>query len=427
MDIVENHLMSNQNKSYKQGWLTKEGGIIKSWKKRWFVLTETDLVYYTKANGVEKGRIPLDGTTVDFAKECKTQPAFKIVTEKRTYYIVGNSDNDVKLWVKAIRNVQKGKMEFVYEASDSESSYSYSSSYSVKKPTPDDTEQKDEGTPATEKQQRLENMIPIKTISKSSFGTVTLVKFSEGGKQYLSKTINKNKFKSKEQEEEFRSKMIALKDHPNPFVLQITSFLEDEDHFYAMMDHINGIEFYQVIDDTGALHEVSAIIAAAEVLIGLTHLHSIGIYQLDISPENIVVDQKGHIKLTDVGLHPSSDEHISYIAPEILQNQGDALKAADWWAFGALIYEMLAGVAPFRDSKEDKARKKVLTAPLSIPLSVGQEASDLLSKLLKKDPNDRLGKNDNVEEIQKHPFFKDVEWDKVKNLEVPSKLFPKYH
>ena len=96
--------------SFKEGWLTKQGGFIKSWKKRWFVLTKTELIYYTKAGGDEKGRIPIIGSTCDLAPECKAQPAFKIVTSSRTFFIVGESQIDVNLWVQAIRSIQNGEV-----------------------------------------------------------------------------------------------------------------------------------------------------------------------------------------------------------------------------------------------------------------------------------------------------------------------------
>ena len=90
----------------KQGYLTKQGGFVKSWKKRFFVLTESRMEYYTEQNGKLKGTIEFDGTTTcQLAHECKRQPAFQISTPERIYYLQPDNYPDCDSWIETVKGV----------------------------------------------------------------------------------------------------------------------------------------------------------------------------------------------------------------------------------------------------------------------------------------------------------------------------------
>lgn len=92
--------------SFKEGWMTKQGGLIKTWKRRYFVLTANSLIYYSKPGSKEKGRINIQDATPETAPDCKRQPAFKLNTPDRVFYIVTDNPNDTQDWISTIRYIK---------------------------------------------------------------------------------------------------------------------------------------------------------------------------------------------------------------------------------------------------------------------------------------------------------------------------------
>jgi serine/threonine protein kinase len=158
----------------------------------------------------------------------------------------------------------------------------------------------------------------------------------------------------------------------------------------------------------------------------------------DLKPENVLLDAKGHIRLTDFGL---SKEGISssssgansfcgtpeYLAPEILNRQGHG-RAVDWWSLGALLYEMLTGLPPFYCKDREKLFDKIKRGDLDYPRYLSPKAQLILRGLLRKDPQSRLGSGpSDAEEIKQHSFFTDIDWIRLANGELPPPWDPNIH
>uniref|UniRef100_A0A3B3SYD6 non-specific serine/threonine protein kinase n=1 Tax=Paramormyrops kingsleyae TaxID=1676925 RepID=A0A3B3SYD6_9TELE len=165
-----------------------------------------------------------------------------------------------------------------------------------------------------------------------------------------------------------------------------------------------------------------------EITLALGHLHSHGIIYRDLKPENIMLDYQGHIKLTDFGLckesiHDEAVTHtfcgtIEYMAPEILTRLGHN-KAVDWWSLGALMFDMMTGSPPFTAENRKKTIDKILKCKLNLPPYLTLDARDLIKKLLKKSPVQRLGSSKaDCADIKKHPFFRHIDWDDLLNKRV---------
>lgn len=128
----------------------------------------------------------------------------------------------------------------------------------------------------------------------------------------------------------------------------------------------------------------------------------------------------GYAKITDFGL---SKENIQgnteatsfcgtpeYLAPETLNRTGHG-KAADWWSFGAIIYEMVFGIPPFYTKVRTKLYDNIKNKEIEIPEGATPELGDLIKKLLVKDPNLRLGSSErDADEIMEHPWFTSIDW-----------------
>ena len=156
----------------------------------------------------------------------------------------------------------------------------------------------------------------------------------------------------------------------------------------------------------------------------------------DLKPENVLLDAKGHLRLSDFGL---SKEGVSdntsahsfcgtpeYLAPEILQRAGHG-RAADWWSLGALIYEMLTGMPPFFSRTRERLFEKILHAELRIPRFFSPGARSLLLGLLDRDPSSRLGSSEaDAVELREHEWFRDIDWDKLQAKKIRPPFQPSF-
>ncbi|EAY12892.1 AGC family protein kinase [Trichomonas vaginalis G3] len=380
---------ATNNLVVKTGWLTKQGGFIKSWRKRWFVLLGRTLYYYTEPGKKESGRIFVDqATAVEKAPEVSRQPAFKIVVPRqRTYYIVGDKQEEVDEWISTLQIAMKG----------------------AKPPDP---------THISEDDFQI-----LSVLGRGTYGKVQLVKYKKTGQIFAMKSMSKRLLEEFDQIEQILTEKNVLLKSTFPFLVSAHFTFQNEDKIFMVIDYVPGGELFSRLKEEQKFSENRARLYAAEIALGLGHLHSLGFVYRDLKPENILVDENGHLKITDFGLakgkmgtNTTTSTFCGtpeYIAPEILQ-QFPYTKAVDWWSFGILLFEMLTGLPPFYDENMTKMYRSIINDPISYPPYLSPNACSLLSKLLERDPNLRLGGGDrDFEEIKEHPFFASLDWDDV--------------
>ena len=155
------------------------------------------------------------------------------------------------------------------------------------------------------------------------------------------------------------------------------------------------------------------------------YLHSKNIIYRDLKPENILIDRQGYLKLTDFGFAKICEGRTytlcgtpEYLAPEILLNKGHG-KPVDWWTFGVLLYEMLAGIDPFNDEDPMLIYQKILKGKVRFPSSFNSNAKSLVKHLLEHDLSKRYGNlKGGVNDIKNHRFFKNVDWNALLKYKV---------
>ena len=147
--------------------------------------------------------------------------------------------------------------------------------------------------------------------------------------------------------------------------------------------------------------------------------------------ENILLDEKGHVCLTDFGLSkdvdPQDKAHTfcgtpEYLAPEIVTGQGHD-KAVDWWSLGILLYELTVGIPPFYSQNVNEMYNKIQHGVLRFPPFLSENCKSLIVGLLNRDPKKRLGSTQDIDDIRAHPFFSSINFDDMmaKNIDVPYK------
>uniref|UniRef100_A0A671KXS1 non-specific serine/threonine protein kinase n=1 Tax=Sinocyclocheilus anshuiensis TaxID=1608454 RepID=A0A671KXS1_9TELE len=172
----------------------------------------------------------------------------------------------------------------------------------------------------------------------------------------------------------------------------------------------------------------------AEIVSALDYLHSAKIVYRDLKLENLMLDKDGHIKITDFGLCKEGITDTAtmktfcgtpeYLAPEVLEDN-DYGRAVDWWGLGVVMYEMMCGRLPFYNQDHEKLFELILMEEIKFPRTLSADAKSLLSGLLIKDPNKRLGGGpDDAKEIMRHSFFTTLHWQHVYDKKLVPPFMP---
>ncbi|PAA49577.1 hypothetical protein BOX15_Mlig007654g2 [Macrostomum lignano] len=268
----------------------------------------------------------------------------------------------------------------------------------------------------------------LKVLGQGSFGKVFLVRKLTGhdaGTLYAMKVLRKATLKIRDR---VRTKMERniLADVDHPFIVKLHYAFQTEGKLYLILEFLRGGDLFSRLSKEIMFTEDDVKFYLAELALALGHLHSLGIIYRDLKPENVLLDEQGHIKLTDFGLSKESifdDESktysfcgtVEYMAPEVVNRKGHGT-ASDWWSYGVLMFEMLTGQLPFQGANRKDTMQQILKAKLGMPQFLSPDAQSLLRALFKRNPANRLGFGAHgMAELKAHPFFASLSWTELLN------------
>lgn len=291
-----------------------------------------------------------------------------------------------------------------------------------------------------------------RTLGEGSYSTVVCATDRQTGKEYAVKILDKRHI-IKEKKVKYvnieKDALNRLTDHPG--VVRLYYTFQDQQSLFFVLDLASNGELLGVLKRTTTFNEECTRFYGAEVLDTIDYMHARGVIHRDLKPENVLLDDHMHVKITDFGtakmielprrppqgvsadapeaghlLDGSESSNANsfvgtaeYVSPELLTDK-NACKASDLWAFGCIIYQLLAGRPPFKAANEYLTFQKIVALDYKFPTGFPAGAKDLVERLLVLDPASRLS----IEHIQNHEFFDGITWGRGLWRQKPPKLKP---
>ncbi|XP_054712258.1 LOW QUALITY PROTEIN: atypical protein kinase C-like [Uloborus diversus] len=299
-------------------------------------------------------------------------------------------------------------------------------------------------------QYTLDDFELLRVIGRGSYAKVLMVELKKTGRIYAMKVIKKELVSDEEDIDWVQTEKHVFETASNyPFLVGLHSCFQTPSRLFFVIEFVRGGDLMFHMQRQRRLPEEHARFYAAEISLALNFLHERGVIYRDLKLDNVLLDQDGHIKLTDYGMckegiRPGETTGTfcgtpNYIAPEILRGEEYDF-AVDWWALGVLLYEMLAGRSPFDivgaaenpdQNTEDFLFQVILDKTIRIPRSISVKAQSVLKGLLNKNPAERLGTarggstQSGFGDITSHPFFKSIDWQLLESKQVSPPYTPK--
>ncbi|KAG7582314.1 Protein kinase-like domain superfamily [Arabidopsis suecica] len=253
-----------------------------------------------------------------------------------------------------------------------------------------------------EKGMRLGKYELGRTLGEGNFGKVKFAKDTVSGQSVAVKIIDKSRIADLNFSLQIKREIRTLKMLKHPHIVRLHEVLASKTKINMVMELVTGGELFDRIVSNGKLTEIDGRKMFQQLIDGISYCHSKGVFHRDLKLENVLLDAKGHIKITDFGLsalpqHFRDDGLLhttcgspNYVAPEVLANRGYDGAASDIWSCGVILYVILTGCLPFDDRNLAVLYQKICKGDPPIPRWLSPGARTMIKRMLDPNPVTRI-------------------------------------
>jgi len=304
----------------------------------------------------------------------------------------------------------------------------------------------------------VEDFDPLKVIGKGAFGEVRLVQKIDNGHIYAMKVLRKSEMVEKEQVAHVRAERDVLVEVDHTWVVKMFYSFQDAENLYLVMEFLPGGDVMTLLMKKDTLSEEATQFYIAETALAIETIHKLGFIHRDIKPDNLLLDARGHVKLSDFGLctglqkshrteyyrdlsqvkssdftnNPMDSKRRAetwkskrralaystvgtpdYIAPEVFLQTGYD-KSCDWWSLGVIMFEMLIGYPPFCSETPQETYRKVMNWRETLEFPPEVPISETATKTILRFCNEMEQRIRNLEDIKAINWFKGVDWNHIR-------------
>uniref|UniRef100_A0A8C1T3Q3 protein kinase C n=1 Tax=Cyprinus carpio TaxID=7962 RepID=A0A8C1T3Q3_CYPCA len=282
----------------------------------------------------------------------------------------------------------------------------------------------------------LQDFRLIAVLGRGHFGKVLLAEYKKSGNMYAIKALKKGDIVARDEVESLMcEKRIfeTVNSAQHPFLVNLFACFQTPEHVCFVMEYTAGGDLMMHIH-ADVFTEPRAVFYAACVVLGLQFLHDNKIVYRDLKLDNLLLDTEGYVKIADFGLCKEGmgfGDRTStfcgtpeFLAPEVLTDTSYT-RAVDWWGLGVLIYEMLVGESPFPGDDEEEVFDSIVNDEVRYPRFLSSEAIGIMRRLLRRNPERRLGSSEkDAEDVKKQPFFRNMDWEALLLRKLPPPFLP---
>ncbi|XP_010901292.1 rhodopsin kinase GRK1b [Esox lucius] len=282
----------------------------------------------------------------------------------------------------------------------------------------------------------------FRVLGKGGFGEVHACQMKATGKLYANKKLDKKRLKKRKgYQGAIVEKRILAKVHSR-FIVSLAYAFQTKTNLCLVMTIMNGgdlrFHMYNVDEKNPGFNETRACFYIAQIILGLEHLHQHRIVYRDLKPENVLLDDAGHVRLSDLGLAvelPAGTDKTKgyagtpgFMAPELIENK-EYDYTVDYFTLGVTLYEMISAKGPFRTRGEKventEVERRILNDAVVYTDKFSKDCKAICEGLMEKDPVKRLGfKNNECAELKEQPFFKELNWGRLEAGLLPPPFVP---